>query len=490
LNYITNITQSAGAFFEPSRFVPREFFTPSSVLPTLVVLGAVLAAGATWKYRTAILHYAEQEDRLVLLKFLYKIGMYDIEAKDEKEQTPLHRAAAAGRIDMVKFLVELGANIEAKEEWKCTPLALAIENDHRDVVEVLFAHGADIHKEVFWQTLLYRAVEFGCKNVAIFLLEREDFDLEEKNSIGRTLLHIAAVSGYEDIIELLLENGADIEATDINNNKSLYFAILNGHRNATEALLEGGANIEARIGMMGRTMLHCAAEKGDEDLTELLLERGADIEARDSKEATPLHVAAYFHPENLSLFVQKLKNRFRLREKNIRRRNPVLPPFNLANIETKKFLNQGDINSITVLELCVAKKNSSAVEMLLKEGASLIPNKSGKTPLDIALEHNFDEILEKFKIHTGYLRHTDENRKTPVQDAFEGRKRMAMEFFIEIEGKSPGVLYDSDRKLCIQYAREAGRRDLMGILSPSDHEPASALRPGGDAVAGFVPPVA
>ncbi len=190
----------------------------------------------------------------------------------------------------------------------------------------------------------------------------------------------------------------------------------------------------------------------------------------------------------MDAILKALKDRFSLKERSFRSIDRAQRPWNLSSILVTEFLNKVDKNGGTVLGFRVANGNPSAVEMLLREGASLIPNKAGKTPLDIALESNLDEILEKFKIHTGYLRQIDENRKTPVQDANEGRKHAAMEFFIKIEGHSPGVLYDSDRKLCIQYAGETGRRDLMRILSSSDHGHASVLRPTDDAVAGVVPP--
>ena len=68
----------------------------------------------------------------------------DPNVKDNDGRTPLHRAAKRGHVDIVKLLLEHGANPNIQEnKYGYTPLHVAVKNCHVDVVRVLLEHGAD-----------------------------------------------------------------------------------------------------------------------------------------------------------------------------------------------------------------------------------------------------------------------------------------------------------------------------------------------------------
>jgi hypothetical protein len=104
-------------------------------------------------------------------------------------------------------------------------------------------------------------------------------------------LHEAASSGHEAVVRLLLENGADVKAKNINGRTALHEAAGVGHDAVVQQLLENGADVKAK-GNNGWTALHGAAGGGHEAVVRLLLENGADVKAKNNYGRTALHEAA------------------------------------------------------------------------------------------------------------------------------------------------------------------------------------------------------
>lgn len=121
---------------------------------------------------------------------------------------------------------------------------------------------------------------------------------------GRTALDVAAWTTSLGVLEQLLQHGGTIGRTN-----ALHMAVRSpnsGRREVIEYLLEAGANIDAieYAGVESRegrpdlgTALHYAAQNGREDLVHLLIGRGANTEIRDTSGRTALEVAKTAHPQ-------------------------------------------------------------------------------------------------------------------------------------------------------------------------------------------------
>lgn len=106
-----------------------------------------------------------------------------------------------------------------------------------------------------------------------------------------TPLHFAASSGKKDIAELLLAKGANVNAKTGMEMTPLHYAVANGHKDIAELLLAKGADVNAKdLRGGGATPLHYAVGHGYKDIAELLLANGANVNA-ESHGGTPLRVA-------------------------------------------------------------------------------------------------------------------------------------------------------------------------------------------------------
>ena len=180
-------------------------------------------------------------------------------AVDSRGMTPLHVAAREGETEMMRLFLLKGANIDALDNDKQTPVFLAVFHGHVAAGLALMAAGADV-------------------GVPCYVLKW-------------SVAHAAARGGLVEILEALVDNGADVNAVDDTNVTPLHTAARFNKARSIHVLVEAGADINARSSG-GRTPLHHAAFTLSHGALLALLRRGVDVNAQDENGETPLHDAA------------------------------------------------------------------------------------------------------------------------------------------------------------------------------------------------------
>lgn len=135
-----------------------------------------------------------------------------IESRNSEKMTPLHLAAAHGYIEIVRLLLEHGADLEAKDEYGDTPLSWAIGDECAPIVHLLLKHGADVNTQnaVLKSTPLHEAV-YDDAGIARLLIEY-GANMEALDNCGETPLMIARrANGNNASITKFLERAPEIK---------------------------------------------------------------------------------------------------------------------------------------------------------------------------------------------------------------------------------------------------------------------------------------
>jgi ankyrin repeat protein len=150
------------------------------------------------------------------------------------------------------------------------------------------------HHGSFSQTItaLHIMSEFGLSYFVSQILLQEGADINAKASSGQTALHFAAESGHEAVALLLLDYKAYVGSRDDDERTALHLAARAGSEAVVRLLLEHNADPDAKAND-NQTALHIAAERGDDALARLLLEHKTDPNAKTSEyKMTALLIAA------------------------------------------------------------------------------------------------------------------------------------------------------------------------------------------------------
>jgi len=241
---------------------------------------------------------------------------------------------------------------------------------------------------------LQEAAAIGDVNAVETLIESGTYIDSVEDAFKKTALHRAAISGHKDVVELLLAEGAQIDAT------ALHYAVEYGHREITEFLIDKGVGIDMKS---GRTLLFYAVEKGYKDIVESLLKGGADVNAKDERGKTALFYAV---EHNLKDIVELL-------------------------IAKGADVNAKNKRGNTLLHYAISVKETGMVEALVTKGADVnLRTGSGYSLLRLAAWNESVDIVKLLVDHGAQFNAKDPDGWTAFYNAVWSGNRELVDVFI------------------------------------------------------------
>lgn len=181
----------------------------------------------------------------------------------------------------------------------------AVRRDNAQAVQQLLAIGFDANTlDPQKHTGLILAIAEKSTKVAAFLISTLNIDLETLNPAGENALMLASISGQEALVRQLIERGADINKPGWT---ALHYAASGGHDNIVGLLLENHAFVDAES-PNGSTPLMLAAQNGSTVTLKLLIEEGAQADQKNQQGLIALDFAIRGErPDAIALLSRLLK---------------------------------------------------------------------------------------------------------------------------------------------------------------------------------------
>ena len=184
---------------------------------------------------------------------------------DQYEWRPIFHAGLRRHYDVVKYLIDSGADLAAHDGY-AIHYAGEVPNN-KEVVSLLIAYGGlDAHakpsSEIARQ-FIYAVFLANAGRVNAMLRDNPKL-VQERYAHGDTALHHATRNGDLEIVEQLVSAGADVNGTTDNGHFPLYCAAGHGHVETTRYLIENGADLQARLAE-GKTVTEWLKQYADND---------------------------------------------------------------------------------------------------------------------------------------------------------------------------------------------------------------------------------
>jgi uncharacterized protein len=247
--------------------------------------------------------------------------------------TALHHASRENAINAINMLLSLGADPNILDPEGLSAVRIAAANYNLDLVKILIDNGADINEGLLVDVLdiklkprLRAGTSYNNKYTVVEMLDilfemgvdvdsNPEFPLPKfgtginggfGGTSGQTALYLSVAGNHEDMIDLFLSKGADVNT--LNNGNTALIAslkIIGGRRGGggndedsgpfdftlANRLLEHGADVNVATAS-GGTALHMAAALGKDEIVEFLIEQGIDLAVQDSSNRTALDIAS------------------------------------------------------------------------------------------------------------------------------------------------------------------------------------------------------
>jgi len=208
-------------------------------------IGSNLGTAVHYVIRNGSGSKGAERERLDLLRIIDTVPDVDWNATDNTKRTPLHLACSHTRNygDIAEFLLDHGANPNLLDGTDCSPLHDTVTEGQKDMVSLLLADqqtnpSTPGHNQ---RTALHKAAYRGHLDIATLLLANDPDIVDLKDGDGYTPLHDASRQNKPEMVEKLIEAGADVNARTKSGATPLHLAASTNAVEAAKVLLRADA---------------------------------------------------------------------------------------------------------------------------------------------------------------------------------------------------------------------------------------------------------
>ncbi|HBL98179.1 TPA: hypothetical protein DDZ86_00880 [Candidatus Dependentiae bacterium] len=328
-------------------------------------------------------------------------GGVDVKVKDSQKRSVLHWVCKYGYLDAIKMCMDHEADIHAKDSAGDTPFDFLEKNQRTELC--------------IW------LLKTGKKSDEIYTLLKYDIDVKMYDADENTLLHFACQRGNFELVNFLIEKGADVSAK--NKNKQTPVELLGAQGSSTE-------RTELCLSILAR---NC---KDFKPQVEQLIKGGVDVNAKDAQGRSLLHWVCK------SGYLDAIK----------------------VCLDVKADVDSTDFDNYTPLHLACAQENLKVVKILVEKGIAINAKTllNGHTPLHDACHHGFADIVEFLLVNGASVNIQDKHDETPLHWACQSGCLNVVKVLIE-----KGARFDikgKDGKLPFDLLEQKQRTELCGLL--------------------------
>jgi len=394
------------------------------------IVAFLVSQGADISAKTSsgdtLLHLATRnhtENGLEMVKYFVAQGC-DVNARNNYGDTPLHKVVSRNpNVEILQYLLSQGADIHAKNDNGQTPLHKAASLSHPTNSKYFIDRGIGFHEMEFDECTVLTHASFHPDfedNVDVLrYLISIGADPNVKDADGKTPLHVAAMNTEftDNVVVLccLVEAGADPNVKDTDGKTPLLLSAGRAHICDVEELdyLFSMSKVEYPVspsddaetkGRYSSTLSRTAGGSACVGLLKLLIALGADVNVKNSYDGRRLLDIAAYSNSHVEVLQYLVSLGFDVNEKDDEGRTPLMSAAVGGTVDAVKYLVsmgadvkvKDDNFGMTPLHLAAMyNPDVEVLKCLISLGADAsIRNNNGRTPLDLAREFGYREIVE------------------------------------------------------------------------------------------------
>ncbi len=238
---------------------------------------------------------ATEKGYIEIVRYLLLCGAHVNARRMDSAYSSLMIACQNNNLEMVKLLIQFGADVDQRCDSGFTAFDFALNNNNREILMALLISHDELNTSFESiadenTKLLFYATKYGRKNIVRYCVEDLNVDVNSKGENGETPLIIACKKGYDDIVEYLLTNNAKINEKMDGGSTALMFACIGGFQDIVRMLVSCDADVNL-VDERANSSLILAVDNSHLEMAKMLIEAGSEIDQKNNLEETPLSIA-------------------------------------------------------------------------------------------------------------------------------------------------------------------------------------------------------